>query len=275
MSGSGMFKTATNIIKGVLRGRKRVKHNFSQISWAQEKILKHQEDRLTKQLQLGKLTLYYKRPYELLHSYREIFEEEIYRFESYKKEPVIFDCGSNIGLSVLYFKQLYPQARVIAFEPDPNNFQLLQQNAEKNKLSNLELHQAAVWTRDGSISFAANESEASHITETADGNQVSARDLKALLALEQEVDFLKMDIEGAEGEVIPHIRAQLPKIRHLFLEYHGKVEETEKLNRLLQLLQEAGFQVYIRNAADNLRHPFVEKRTHTIYDVQLNLFCYK
>ena len=84
-----------------------------------------------------------------------------------------------------------------------------------------------------------------------------------------------MDIEGAEYEVMEDISDQLGNVQNLFLEYHGKVEDTKKLTRLLNIVQEAGFSVYIRNAADNLDHPFIQVRTGTIYDVQLNIFCYK
>src|SRR5688500_10055596 len=117
-----MLKTATNIIKGVFNQRKRVKHRFKQINWVSEKILKHREDEKTKLIHLGDLSVYYKRPYELLHACREIFVREIYRFETDIRNPVIIDCGSNIGLSVLYFHKSYPGARILAFEPDAGNF---------------------------------------------------------------------------------------------------------------------------------------------------------
>jgi hypothetical protein len=59
----------------------------------------------------------------------------------------------------------------------------------------------------------------------------------------------------------------------MFVEYHGKASESEKLAELLGLLKQT-YQVYIKMAADNLRHPFVEKTTGTSFDVQLNIFCY-
>jgi asparagine synthase (glutamine-hydrolysing) len=65
------------------------------------------------------------------------------------------------------------------------------------------------------------------------------------------------------------------KIENFFLEYHGKASDTHKLNELLKLVDNAGFKVYIKMAADNLKHPFAQKETGTIYDVQLNIFCYK
>lgn len=270
-----MIKTAANIIKGVLKGGKRKKHNFRQIRWVREKILKHQEDKTIKRLDFGNFSIYYKRPYELLHSYREIFEKEIYRFPAKNAKPLIIDCGSNIGLSVLYFKQIHPTSTIIAFEPDSNNFQLLKKNVNNNHLEQVEIHEEAIWINEGEITFEANESEASHISNGSGEKTVRSVRLKNLLEQKQEIDFLKIDIEGAETQVIPDIKYELARVKNMFLEYHGKVDDTQNLIDLLQIVRSAGFQVYIRNAADSIDHPFIEKRTNTIYDVQLNLFCYK
>ena len=51
---------------------------------------------------------------------REIFIYEPYHFNSKKEDPVIFDCGGNIGLATIYFKFLYPRAKVVVFEPVPH-----------------------------------------------------------------------------------------------------------------------------------------------------------
>jgi FkbM family methyltransferase len=270
-----MIKTATNIIKGAFRFRKRIKHRFKKIQWLQEKVLKHQEDLTSKKLNLGTLSIFYKRPYELLHSYKEIFEKEIYCFASAKAAPLIIDCGSNIGLSILYFKQLFPKSCILAYEPDPSNFNLLRQNIERNNLTSVKLNEAAIWTIDGEISFEANQSEASHISETQSGKRVKCVRLNNLLSQFEEVDFLKIDIEGAESQVINDSKENLTRVKNLFLEYHGKVEDTLKLNELLAIVTKSGFKVYIKNAADNLSKPFIEKQTNTIYDVQLNIFCYR
>ncbi len=270
-----MIKTATNIVKGVFRSKKQRNSSFKKISWTQEKILKHQEDKNVKSLNFGKFIIWYKRPYELLHTYKEIFENEIYKFQTDTSEPFIIDCGSNIGLSIIYYKQLYSGSTIIAFEPDEQNFQLLEKNISTNNYKNIQLNKAAAWITDGEISFEANESEASHISEANNAIKVKSVRLKNILNDYPVIDFLKVDIEGAEWEVITDCETELKKIKHLFLEYHGKVNETNKLNDLLEILYKAEFSVYIRNAADNIYHPFVEKTTNTIYDVQLNLFCYK
>ncbi|MCZ6702618.1 MAG: FkbM family methyltransferase, partial [Ignavibacteria bacterium] len=51
--------------------------------------------------------------------FKEIFVDEYYKFESELTEPVIYDCGSNIGMSCIYFKRIFPGAKVKAFEADP------------------------------------------------------------------------------------------------------------------------------------------------------------
>ncbi len=60
-----------------------------------------------------------------MHSFDEIITQEIYRFKADTDAPLILDCGANIGLSALYFQRLYPKARIMAFEPDTHNFELL------------------------------------------------------------------------------------------------------------------------------------------------------
>jgi hypothetical protein len=57
-----------------------------------------------------------------LYLFEEIFAKASYLFHSDTDRPLIFDCGSNIGMSVLFFKKLYPAARITAFEPDPRTY---------------------------------------------------------------------------------------------------------------------------------------------------------
>src|ERR1022692_4839219 len=72
-----------------------------------------------------------------IFSYDEIFKNEIYKFISKSDCPIIVDCGSNIGLSLIYFKQLYPNSSIIAFEPDPKIFQAMTSNIKSFGLNNI------------------------------------------------------------------------------------------------------------------------------------------
>jgi FkbM family methyltransferase len=249
----------TNILKGIRKRwiQRPEKPRFKQVSWLATRLLKNQDDTQLKSRQFEHFILHYIRPYEVLKTYQEIFVEEIYKFESNKSHPVILDCGANIGISTIYFKTIYPNAIVHAFEPDANLFEILSKNIHANGFKQVELHQAAIWTEHTTLSFDNKGSEASHIDTTGQStNKVEAIKLSTILSNLDAVDFLKMDIEGAEFEVV-------------------KDCDTHKLNELLNLVETAGFKVYIKMAADNLKQPFAQKDTGTIYDVQLNIFCYK
>src|SRR5262245_12859403 len=69
----------------------------------------------------------------------EIFVSSLYRFQATSATPVILDCGSNIGVSVLFFKSLHPGARITAFEPSPTSFPLLERNVRENGLSGVSM----------------------------------------------------------------------------------------------------------------------------------------
>lgn len=268
----------TNILNGIgkrLRKTKQVS-NFHPIGWAAEKILKHQDDQLVKQRDFGHFVLNYIRPYEVIKTYKEIFSQEIYKFNNSSSNPVIIDCGANIGLSTLYFAIAYPNSKVFAFEPDNVIFNLLQKNINDNKLANVTIYNEAVWIKDAELSFSNKGSEASQIDTTGQSvTKVKAIHLAQFLAQFEKIDFLKMDIEGAEFDVVKNCASELHKVQHFFLEYHGTSSETEKLTTLLDIVKEAGFKVYIKMAADTLAIPFVQQTTGTPFDVQLNIFCYK
>ena len=268
----------TNILKGI--GKKltqqKTKPRYQKFTWLQKRILKHRDDYSIKSFAFNNYKVFYKRPYELIKTYEELFLDEIYRFQTNNEKPVIVDCGANIGLSSLYFKSIYPNAILHAFEPDAALFDLLEKNAQVNGFTDTYLHQAAVWIENTNLSFSNKGSEASHIDlSNQSTHQVKAIRLADFLGQFDHIDFLKMDIEGAEFQVVADCLDGLKKVDHFFLEYHGKVNQTKQLHTLLQQVESIGFNIYIKMAADQLTSPFYEKQTGTPYDVQLNIFCYK
>lgn len=275
------FKFVSNIIKGI--GKKVLpmfhQDHPSDIPWSMAKIHKHLDDITPKKIKIDQLAFTYEHRHSLFHTYKEIFVREIYKFRTQSKAPVIIDCGANIGLSVLYFKKQYPQSSIFAFEPDPHNFTLLKNNLKLNNFldNHVELFQEAIWTHNDGISFNAVGTEGSKIDEKqgADSVKVSTRELKTFLAKYPEIDFLKIDIEGAENIVIPDCREQLLKVKNMFLEYHGRTNELAQLNSLLKIVEDAGFSMYMTTADDSIQIPFVQQHSVNSFDVQLNIFCYR
>ncbi|MGZ5187812.1 MAG: FkbM family methyltransferase, partial [Kaistella sp.] len=209
-----------------------------------------------------------------LHSVDEIFGEDVYKFTTASNSPYIIDCGANMGLSILYFKQNYPDSTILAFEPDHKTFNILKENAFH--FHRVTLKEEAVWTHDTTLNFYSEGSLAgSAMVDFANKNDktsVNAIDLKK--HLNKKVDFLKIDIEGAENELIFDIKDHLSQVDKMFLEYHGLIDQPQNLGEILNLLKEAGFQYYIRLAGETMKFPFCDEKP-TAFNQQLNIFCYR
>lgn len=212
-----------------------------------------------------------------LHSLEEVFQGQVYKFSSPKKDPYIIDAGANIGLSVAYFKQLFPYAKIVAFEPDRKIFELLQQNISGLGYQQVELRNAAAWTADTELIFFSEGSLAGstevNFIDTANTYTVKAERLKNWLT-QQKVDFLKIDIEGAENTVLFDLENELCQVENLFLEYHSIVGKEQMLGEMLQLIKKAGFRFHIKSASDILRFPYTN-RIKKGFDMQLNIFCFR
>lgn len=215
-------------------------------------------------------------PFWFLHSIEEIFVNEVYKFISVKKEPIIIDCGANIGLSILYFKQLNKNSKIIAFEADPIVYSSLEKNIKQYSYNNIELINAAVWNEETKLIFKSEGSVGGRISTDKESTkfdfEVKAVRLRKYLS--SKVDFLKIDIEGAEFNVIKDCSDLLINIENLFLEYHVLQNEEQKLQEILSWISKAGFKYYIREAWNNMTYPFL-KSYNDSYQMQLNIFCYR
>ena len=102
-----------------------------------------------KSSRLNNYTIYYNHSEEYHLLKREIFTQDLYHFETVQPAPFIIDAGAHIGLSTLYFKMLYPSSRIIAIEPHPENFKILEKNIYENQIEGVTLVQAALSDRSG------------------------------------------------------------------------------------------------------------------------------
>jgi len=204
----------------------------------------------------------------------EIFVRENYKFNCESNTPTIIDCGANIGLSVLYSKSQHPDAVIHAFEPDPVAYQKLVANIEANGFKDVFTYNAAVWIEDGELVFETDGSWGGHIGDNANsvGVTVKARKLDGLL--DKRVDFLKMDIEGAESDVIMHAKELIAKnVDKLFFEWHSLSGQPQRLGEILSFFEKQGFRYHIKEAS-NRQTPFIYKPTSRM-DSQLDVFLWK
>jgi len=215
-----------------------------------------------------------------LGTYRELFVDETLAFEWEGSEPRILDLGANIGLSVLYYKRRYPGARVVAFEADPAICRFLVENVHGNGFADVEVVNKAAWDKTGRLRFSPDGADGGAVR--ADGGavragaaaagdiEVDACDLAAYLE-GRVFDVVKMDIEGAEARVLRAIAPHLRSVRHLFVEYHSRVGESQELADVLRLMAEAGFRVHVRSVWSS-RSPLLRLESQSGFDMQLFLF---
>jgi FkbM family methyltransferase len=212
-------------------------------------------------------------PFWYLTGIREIFFDRQYQFAAKTQSPVIIDCGANIGLSVVFFKKNYPGSRVIAFEPDPAIFAKLSANCSSLGLQGVQLENKAVWKENTMISFAADSSVSGRISNNGSGHTQKVPAVRLRDFLNEKVDFLKIDIEGSETEVLDDCRDRLQHVENLFVEYHSAGKDPQQLDKLLGILKDTGFRYYIKEAWETRKYPFGENKTPGYFDLQLNIFA--
>jgi len=213
------------------------------------------------------------------YSYREFFQREILRFETESKEPFILDCGANYGLFTAYVKKRFKDARVVGFEPDPVAFNALQHNC--GALPNVTLKNAAVWNAQTTLPFVAVGADGGHLAKvTPAGSSNSGPQTPSVATvrlrdyLVRRVDFLKIDIEGAEFEVLSDCCDRLCNVEKLFVEYHSFIHDVQRLGRFFSILEEAGFRIHAHSSSRSPR-PFEHLAIHNNKDMRLNVFCWR
>jgi FkbM family methyltransferase len=210
-----------------------------------------------------------------LSAYKEIFVEKIYDFKSETEVPKILDLGANIGLSVLFFKRLYPMAQITAFEADPKIFESLKKNVHGNGYTDVELINKAAWHENTLLRFRSEGADGGRAAVDGDENliEVEAIDIAQFIKNER-FDFLKMDIEGAEEVVLPACKDFLSGIKFVFVEYHSKVNKKQSLKQVVCILADAGFRIHIHSVMCS-PSPFVKRETNSGFDLQLNIFGWR
>jgi FkbM family methyltransferase len=214
-----------------------------------------------------------------LSAHNDIFVEQIYRFPFDNDAPSIVDLGANIGLATLWFKRQYPRARILAVEPDPAIFACLERNVRGNGFSDVELVNGAVWSADTELVFLPDGADGGRAVESSGARETTgAMRVKGIAADRlldsRPVDFLKMDIEGAEDVVIEACRPLLPRVRRLFVEYHARKAAAPALGGIVKAIEAAGFLLHVENVGAR-RRPFVAGEARGAFSMQLNLFAWR
>jgi methyltransferase, FkbM family len=210
-----------------------------------------------------------------ISGFHEIFVEENYAFNCASSAPYIIDLGANIGLSVLYFKMLFPEAEICALESDSAIYSHLVRNVHGNGYNDVTLINKAAWHEDSILKFMKEGADGGKIVAEPDSSsvEVEAMDVSSLIE-GRRVDLLKIDIEGAEVDVLAHCRNLLGNVQHVFVEFHSTEHAPQRLSILLDIFESNGFRYHI-HSVHQTRRPFLGSATLSGYDMLLNIFAWK
>jgi len=158
----------------------------------------------------------------------------------------IVDLGSNIGLTLLDFKRLYPSAKIYGVEMDLDNFEMAQKNCSDEK--GIDIVHAAISCADGWAQYnKTKNTDAYSICSPVESGQglikVPALTIRSLMKQLNvtRIDYLKMDIEGVEYDLFTSPEeemAWLNDVQQLNIEYHRDSPET-----IISVLRQRGFVV--------------------------------
>jgi len=195
----------------------------------------------------------------------EIFRAGCYDHVELQQRPLVVDAGANIGMFALYIKRRYPAAEILTFEPAPESAAVLRQNIGLHGLAGITVHDVALGSRPEQVAFtyypaapgnSTRYPEQSGPAKEAVGRMLSPRvaerlyrgrditvpveRLSAFLTAGRPVDLLKIDVEGAELEVLQGIDPpQWPLIRQVIVEVQ---EHAGRLAAVCDLLSSHGLE---------------------------------
>ena len=165
------------------------------------------------------------------YTFKQVFVEAQYDIELPIKPRTIIDAGANVGFSPVYFAHRFPEASIVAIEPNSANFESLKRNTSNYK--NIQLHNKGLWYRDAQLYITNPNSPGQNdyiVAETDKDTKDSFPAISIGSIMKQNkwetLDLLKVDIEGAEREVFGFNYAEwLPKTKVIIIELHDNFKK--------------------------------------------------
>jgi FkbM family methyltransferase len=167
--------------------------------------------------------------------FREVLVDCQYDWELPVCPEVIVDAGANIGLTSVVYANRYPQARIVAIEPEASNFEMLKKNT--SSYANITAVRAALWKENCELNildpgdglwdfwgFRTADPEKSEASKRGRVRGITLDELMKENCLDC-LDLLKVDIEGAEKEVFERSTAWIDRVGAIAIELHDRFKE--------------------------------------------------
>jgi FkbM family methyltransferase len=196
----------------------------------------------------------------LLYLFQEIFLSREYYFDCDIKSPKIIDCGANVGISILYFKRLFPSAEIIGIEPNPTAFRVLQKNIFDNKLKGVSLLNCCLSDHEGKERFYVEKIGTSNLSGSifeSRGSlfevEVDAIKLSSIVGT-GKFNLIKIDVEGAERQIFKDLVESdlLTCSEKYLLEYHHHQKMDNLFTTILDTFESKGYRYNLRAGFKNM-----------------------
>jgi len=192
-------------------------------------------------------------PRDGIFAFIDVFRECVYdQFSSPREGDIVIDVGAHVGMYTIKAAKLVgDKGLVVAIEPDPNNLVLLQRNIENYNLSNVKIVGKAAYNRTTKTRLFLSRSRACNSLHYPHKNyiEVEADTLDNIVSeLELDrVDFIKIDAEGSEPEVLEGSKKILsfPGIKLSIACYHDLTNRESELSSILSYLTSLGLQTKV------------------------------
>lgn len=196
--------------------------------------------------------------------FEEIFTDREYNILDEKIKDaasLIVDIGAHIGCFSVYASILNPKTKILAFEPDENNYKLLKENLQLNNAKNVQSKNLAVTSKEEVRIINVSEDSHNHSFYNTE-NKISERKiqtttLQKILKNDARVDVVKIDCEGSEFEILRNLSEEdFEKIKTIYIEFH-EFDESMRRSELKTILEKNGFQTRISESRYDKRFGFI------------------
>ena len=160
-------------------------------------------------------------------TFSQIFASNEYELPYNTRANLIIDGGANAGYTTVYFANRFPEARIIAVEPEASNVKMLRRNT--SSYPNVTILETAIWNKHSKLSIE-NPKDDKWAFRVVEGDteecSVSALTVDEIMRLSghSTIDILKLDIEGAEKEVFSECEKWLGNVHVLMIELHDHLK---------------------------------------------------
>jgi FkbM family methyltransferase len=177
--------------------------------------------------------------------FAEIFIARQYAFRPEASQPVIVDCGANVGLSAIWFRLNYPTCHLTVYEADPDLANILIRNLERAGLNDIEVRKEAAWVRNERVAFDKTGDDKGKISPEG---QVFYPAVDLSIVLPPRVDLLKLDVEGAEFAILNNLceKGAIHRVECLISEFHVTRNKVDDALQTLENLRTSGMKLSIK-----------------------------